>query len=813
MAAATFFYGGDGAPFLIHGLIAAAALAAFFIWPKEEQPTWPFANPASRLILVLLIGFALQAYGSPNRWEWIQSILWAVDALLLVALFRTPSSRKPSAKVVVAALLAVCLLEVLLLPFAPLIDFTRAGTFVNANHTAALLTFGFWLAFRTSRPLFFGDHEQSANWRTLLTSVLACGVILCFSMGATLALALASVLFLLRNHIKPKITVPVVFLILLGVQIHFAYVEEETAGKILAAVAPTKVNDDTRRGMTRAAVALWKERPLLGHGLGSYAERFPSVADIETTDRVANYAHHDVLQLLAELGTPLFLIAAWLVTMLFLSLLKHHKEGSFENHRLRQAVFWSGVTLGFHSLVDFPWHVPLVALAILALCAESIASPRAGGIRSRGLISSFAILQLAAVVLFSIGGALMRFGGSPTIASLLRPGDPVPAMREAQRLLQKGDAAEGVRWIRKAAARAPYNSDVLEILGTVLSANREYQDAAIPMEKAGLYDRRNGKRLERTVTWLLEHGFSEPGFRLASEFRHLPHYWRSVCLRTMAGFADDPLLLRRCIDARSPDMRRELALFLQERGQIQAAFEEAFQSIAPPIPVDWIHWYSELTIRASQHERALNQLKPFFDGANPDPSSFHLAGKILLAAHLPDRAVPFLDRAANLAGVPATVWPDMRRALELGTESETCQTLAEKWLKEWPHSPSPHLAQAICFHRTGKLNHALFEVQQALQMDVGNQDAWSLKIDVWSRRGMPDRAVDTACESLSALHGNAQYLQICIRGLAQSGRCSSLRTAWETNKSRWPDKTRWNTLAGELMDSSNGAVRKCLGNP
>jgi O-antigen ligase len=126
------------------------------------------------------------------------------------------------------------------------------------------------------------------------------------------------------------------------------------------------------------AVNLVAERPLLGHGLGSFASAFDQLRD-ERFVLGYSKAHNTYLELAVELGLPAATLLCLAVLMLFL-LCAHGYV-----HRRRGLAFplagiAATVLVGIHALVDFSLQIPAIAVTYAAIlgiaCGQTLpASP------------------------------------------------------------------------------------------------------------------------------------------------------------------------------------------------------------------------------------------------------------------------------------------------------------------------------------------------------------------------------------------------------------------------------------------------------
>ena len=125
-----------------------------------------------------------------------------------------------------------------------------------------------------------------------------------------------------------------------------------------------------RREMAISSVAMVRDRPWMGFGLGTYESAYPEYALFDIGLRV-NHAHNDWLEWAAEGGIPLFLLLGFVAL--------------WSARAAWQAPWGVGVVAVFvHSTVDYPLHRPalsawlFVVLGALAAKAQEQREGRGG---------------------------------------------------------------------------------------------------------------------------------------------------------------------------------------------------------------------------------------------------------------------------------------------------------------------------------------------------------------------------------------------------------------------------------------------------
>jgi len=123
----------------------------------------------------------------------------------------------------------------------------------------------------------------------------------------------------------------------------------------------------------RGALGMIKERPLLGVGLGAFGSAYPKFKVLG--GYTSQEAHNDPLQTLAETGFIGFiaLMAFWLLVVR-LGFRSCSAESSISVRWLRLGLLFGITSFFLHSLVDFDFEIPGIALTVCAFCGLLVAA-------------------------------------------------------------------------------------------------------------------------------------------------------------------------------------------------------------------------------------------------------------------------------------------------------------------------------------------------------------------------------------------------------------------------------------------------------
>jgi O-antigen ligase len=142
--------------------------------------------------------------------------------------------------------------------------------------------------------------------------------------------------------------------------------------------------DGSRWSVYGFCVEAIRQRPLLGAGLGTFEDLFPSLrADDFYSWGVWDYAHSTILEIAVEMGLPVaaVVVIAVLASLFILGGAALRSEA--RSQRSLAAITGIAVLSYLHSLIDFSLQIPgyLVLFGILLGCglARASATPTAAG--------------------------------------------------------------------------------------------------------------------------------------------------------------------------------------------------------------------------------------------------------------------------------------------------------------------------------------------------------------------------------------------------------------------------------------------------
>jgi O-antigen ligase len=264
------------------------------------------------------------------------------------------------------------------------------GTFINCDNLATLLAmaillgFGLFLGLRETPSVLPGELTDWARIRLwsrsehtepqirrffllLVLLILGVGLIFTGSRGGMVSLLVGFALMgLLIWSQRWKTGYIIISLILVAAIFCYSLFlgSSQALGRFYS------LDYQVRFQAYKGALAVFKEFPLTGSGIGTFGELFYRFEPASLKGWYFLQAHSDWLQLLAETGLVGFALVSAAGVMFFSVLVRQWRR--------RRQGFARGITLGglaalaagsFHALVDFPFHIPAISLMFAGIAA------------------------------------------------------------------------------------------------------------------------------------------------------------------------------------------------------------------------------------------------------------------------------------------------------------------------------------------------------------------------------------------------------------------------------------------------------------
>jgi O-antigen ligase len=252
------------------------------------------------------------------------------------------------------------------------------GPYVNHNHYAGLMEL------LTPIPLTLALSRHVTGNRKLavaaVAALMAGTIFLSGSRGGMIAFGVQIVaLAVLLRPQRGNWKWPAALAVFLAVAIAFlAWIGGNALTKRLASInseARQEISGGARITIDRDSLRMWREKPILGWGMGTFPVVYPQFRSFYTNFFV-NEAHNDDAQLLVETGAVGFAIALWFLVLTF-----RHARAKLENWTetingtLAAAALVGCIGILVHSFLDFNLQIPANAALFYALCALAALSP------------------------------------------------------------------------------------------------------------------------------------------------------------------------------------------------------------------------------------------------------------------------------------------------------------------------------------------------------------------------------------------------------------------------------------------------------
>lgn len=356
--------------------IEIAATSLFLLWMARElysprtHVRWnPVFAPALLFacIIVAQLTFHTSAVGFLTRQESLKYVAYALLLFVATQAVRSEADYRRFAAVAIAFGLAVALFAIVqnltsngrvYWLYKPQSASYLFGPYVNRNHFAGLMELLTPLGLVTTVML----KTLTPGKRALLafaTIIMGGSVVLSLSRGGMLGLV-AEILLLggyvaWRRALRPAA-------LLMGACVLMAaflwWVGSEQLIRRFASDSGGGISAQTRLDITRSAITMSRQRPMLGWGLGTFATVYPPFRNFYG-DRYVNEAHNDYAQVLVETGVIGLGALLWILVLV---LAAARRRARYAERDLREAIRL-GLLVGcagllVHSFVDFNLQIP-----------------------------------------------------------------------------------------------------------------------------------------------------------------------------------------------------------------------------------------------------------------------------------------------------------------------------------------------------------------------------------------------------------------------------------------------------------------------
>jgi O-antigen ligase len=253
------------------------------------------------------------------------------------------------------------------------------GPYVNHNHYAGLMELLAPIPLVLALSRMAEEKERIAAG--IAAAVMVGTIFLSGSRGGMLAIfvelaVLAAVLLRQKKRrFRAAIAAGAFAVVLISILTWLGGKELTSRVSSISTESRTEISGGMRLSIDRDAFRMFRHKPVLGWGLGTFPTVYPQFRSFYTNFFV-NEAHDDYLQLLAEMGLLGFATMIWFVIVLYRRAIP--KIGDWTSDVNGAATL--ACTLGFtgilvHSLFDFNLQIPANAALFYVFCTIAAAPP------------------------------------------------------------------------------------------------------------------------------------------------------------------------------------------------------------------------------------------------------------------------------------------------------------------------------------------------------------------------------------------------------------------------------------------------------
>ena len=378
-------------------LMEAGAAALFMVWLVRQVTSGEVriqGSPlfAPMLVFAGLIAIQLFTHRTSYRYETLSS-LWLYCAYGVLCFLAVQCFRKTSQVRILGRI--VCLYGFGVAFFAlmqgvdpngklywmrtPRLGGWVYGPYVNHNHYAGLMEMLMPIPLVAAlSSVVQGPRKRIA---AIAAAVMAVTIFLSGSRGGMVAFAvqmavLGTVLVRRRKSRTMALTMGAFLAVMFGL---LAWLGGGQLSERLASIhteAQTELAGGVRMDIDRDGINMFKLKPVLGWGLGTFATVYPHYRSFYS-EFFINEAHNDYLQLLVEMGALGVVTMLWFLGVCYYRAIRKLHDWTKEPNGLVALAAMLGITgILVHSFVDFNLQVPANAALFYVLCILAAMKPR-----------------------------------------------------------------------------------------------------------------------------------------------------------------------------------------------------------------------------------------------------------------------------------------------------------------------------------------------------------------------------------------------------------------------------------------------------
>ena len=252
------------------------------------------------------------------------------------------------------------------------------GPYVNHNHYAGLMEM------LVPIPLIISlshlAHEKARIAAGVGAAIMVGTVFLSGSRGGMLAIFVelgifAAILFREKKSLRVAIGVAAFVVVLISLLVWLGGKELTTRVGSISSETRGEISGGMRLSIDRDAIRMFRSKPVLGWGLGTFPVVYPQFRSFYTNFFV-NEAHNDYAQLLVEMGLLGFGTMIWYLIVVFKQVRRKLGKWSTDvNSAVTLACSLGVAGILVHSLVDFNLQIPANAAWFYVFTAIAASRP------------------------------------------------------------------------------------------------------------------------------------------------------------------------------------------------------------------------------------------------------------------------------------------------------------------------------------------------------------------------------------------------------------------------------------------------------